>query len=282
MKSRIMLLTSTVFLFFQCVCTASDYFPLEVGNVWFFVDKYSGFAQDTKTVDQMTVIEGKEYFHMFIHYYRKDNTGKVYIVPADSLDTVAQSEAVIYDFGANVGDSWNLNFCDIEYVVTLESISDTVETFVGTFFNCYHFSFMAADDHIADADFSCWFAPDIGQVQATGSFAHHVLADAIVNGIHIESSVSEEKKIPLQYVIINFPNPFNISTTISFSLPQNAHTFLEVYSATGNKISTLVDKPMNAGKYSINFNGDNLPSGAYFYRLKSGNYNKTGRMLLVK
>ena len=82
----------------------------------------------------------------------------------------------------------------------------------------------------------------------------------------------------------NYPNPFNPVTKIKFDIASHSvgQTFLSVYDITGREISTLVNENLQAGSYEVTFDGSNIPSGIYFYRLKSGNYFETKRMVLVK
>lgn len=84
-----------------------------------------------------------------------------------------------------------------------------------------------------------------------------------------------------------YPNPFNPSTTITFSLPETGRAELAVYSLTGQKIRTLLSGQMRAGTRAVGWDGcDNsgLPvsSGVYYSRLKMGERVATGRMTLVK
>jgi len=65
----------------------------------------------------------------------------------------------------------------------------------------------------------------------------------------------------------NFPNPFNPSTEITYSLAQDADVTLRVYDILGTQIAQLVNEQQTAGSYSVNFNADNLSSGVYFYRI---------------
>ncbi len=98
-----------------------------------------------------------------------------------------------------------------------------------------------------------------------------------------QTEVEEYLKAPVYFDLHqNYPNPFNPSTTISFSIPEQSYVTLSVYNITGSKIATLVDKPMSAGKHSVIFNGSDLGSGVYLYRLESKGFNKTGKMLLMK
>lgn len=80
----------------------------------------------------------------------------------------------------------------------------------------------------------------------------------------------------------NYPNPFNPVTKISYELRFKNYVFLKVYDLLGNEISTLINEKQNAGIYSVNFNGNNLSSGVYFYELKVGEYSQIKKMLLIK
>ncbi|GEM_PF-959347 len=80
----------------------------------------------------------------------------------------------------------------------------------------------------------------------------------------------------------NYPNPFNPSTVISYRLPFNSSVTLKVYDVLGREVETLVSDHQNAGSYSVTFNVGNLPSGIYFYRLKTGTYSETKKLVLLR
>lgn len=99
----------------------------------------------------------------------------------------------------------------------------------------------------------------------------------------ILTSVEEPKSIPDGYILFqNYPNPFNPTTEIKYSLSKSGHTKLYVYDALGRFIISLVNSYQNAGSYHIEFNAKELPSGVYFYRLISGKYLETKKMLFIK
>lgn len=80
----------------------------------------------------------------------------------------------------------------------------------------------------------------------------------------------------------NYPNLFNPSTNIKFSLSQSEQVTINVYNTIGQKIETLVNRQMTAGSHSVTFDAEGLPSGVYIYRLKAGNYSESRKMLLLK
>ncbi len=85
----------------------------------------------------------------------------------------------------------------------------------------------------------------------------------------------------------NYPNPFNPSTKIKFTIPQEVRgetrdVTLKVYDVLGNEIATLINEEKPIGEYEVEFNGEGLTSGIYFYQLKTNNFIQTKKMLLLK
>jgi hypothetical protein len=80
----------------------------------------------------------------------------------------------------------------------------------------------------------------------------------------------------------NYPNPFNPSTTINYSLAKPGNVKLTIYNAIGSKEAVIINEYKPAGNYSVKFNGSNLASGIYFYRLESGNFSLTKKLTLMK
>ena len=80
----------------------------------------------------------------------------------------------------------------------------------------------------------------------------------------------------------NYPNPFNPVSKIKYSIPQTSPVQLKVFDILGNKITTLVNKEQTAGSYEVEFNGSDLASGIYFYRLNAGEFTSVKKMLLLK
>lgn len=85
----------------------------------------------------------------------------------------------------------------------------------------------------------------------------------------------------------NYPNPFNPTTTIKFIIPQDVkrealNTALFIYNILGKEVKTLLNESLVSGEYELKFDGSNLPSGVYFYRLTSGSQTQTRKMMLLK
>ena len=80
----------------------------------------------------------------------------------------------------------------------------------------------------------------------------------------------------------NYPNPFNPSTRISWQSPVGSYQTIKVYDVLGNEVAALVDEYKPAGSYEIEFNGSNLASGIYLYKLQAGSFVETKKMILLK
>ena len=80
----------------------------------------------------------------------------------------------------------------------------------------------------------------------------------------------------------NYPNPFNPVTNLEFGIPDLGFVSLKIYDLLGKEVVTLVNEKLNPGTYRVEFDAGSLTSGVYFYRLTSGDFMDTKRMLLVK
>ncbi len=95
----------------------------------------------------------------------------------------------------------------------------------------------------------------------------------------LKPASSTPKRVELKQ---NYPNPFNPSTSITYKLPRPSNVKLSVYTVTGKKVITLVDEFRQTGSYTVSFNGSELASGVYIYRLRTRDFTKTRKMLMIK
>jgi len=98
------------------------------------------------------------------------------------------------------------------------------------------------------------------------------------------TSVSKNmNELPSEFRLFqNYPNPFNPTTKIKFQIVKFLNVKLEVYDALGREVETLINEKMSPGKYEVEFDGSDYPSGVYYYKLYTENYSETKSMVLLK
>ena len=117
---------------------------------------------------------------------------------------------------------------------------------------------------------------------AKSAFGNNLYIDDITSGT--STGVGDPIAFtPTKYELMqNFPNPFNPTTKISFSLPKQGLVSLKIYDMLGKEVAQLVNEVRTAGNYSVDFNAASLASGVYFYRIEAADFVDTKRMMLIK
>ncbi len=96
-------------------------------------------------------------------------------------------------------------------------------------------------------------------------------------------NTNHEEMIPLKFHLSqNYPNPFKEKTKIKYCVAFKTEVNISVFNSKGHLIKNLITEKQDAGTYEIEFNASSLPSGVYFYQLKSGEFIQTKKMLLMK
>jgi len=98
----------------------------------------------------------------------------------------------------------------------------------------------------------------------------------------IRSGIEEDIATPGRVSLSAYPNPFNASVSVTYSLGSTSDVLLEIYSSAGQKVATLVDERKTAGNYTIQWAPENLPSGLYFVRMKAGKQTVTRKAMCLK
>ncbi len=101
--------------------------------------------------------------------------------------------------------------------------------------------------------------------------------------VNVVSGINQIEEVATTYSLAqNFPNPFNPTTNISFSVPKSEFVNISVYDITGKLVQELVNSNLAAGKYNATWNADNFASGVYFYKIQSGDFVEMKKMSLIK
>ncbi|MGE5362627.1 MAG: YCF48-related protein [Bacteroidota bacterium] len=105
-----------------------------------------------------------------------------------------------------------------------------------------------------------------------------------IYGLDVATAVEEKPAVVSDYKLYNsYPNPFNPSTVIRFSLPKTENVTMKIYNAIGKEVSTLLDaKTFAAGEHSVTFSAGNLPTGLYLCRIQAGTFTAVNKLLLIK
>jgi len=87
---------------------------------------------------------------------------------------------------------------------------------------------------------------------------------------------------PADFYIANHPNPFNLTTSIEYSVPKASNVILTIYNMNGQVVDQLVNQKQEKGFYSVNWNAQNVSTGVYFYQIKADGFQQVKKMLLIK
>lgn len=102
-------------------------------------------------------------------------------------------------------------------------------------------------------------------------------------GTSAEDEELDEQQLPREFGLEhNYPNPFNMTTTIAFQLPEPTAIQLDLYNILGQRVATIEQGLFEAGRHTVVLNGSDLSSGVYVYRLRAGNFTQSRKLLLMK
>ncbi|MAT59335.1 MAG: hypothetical protein CMF23_15290 [Ignavibacteriae bacterium] len=272
-----------------------DYNPLQVGNIWQYYDaEYN--VHSTIKVLQDSIINGKKYFKKSIFpefttrpdanisWERNDTTSGVSFMldfedvnnngdffeelPLDSLENPYWSRYKTYKYPFFGGIEKTTLVKDTSWVI-LEG-----DTVISRTFEIIDLFWI---EEIIEKFGIFWNWSESPARYCTG---------AIINGRQYGTIVSvydNSERTPTDFFLKNnYPNPFNPSTTINYQLPEQSFVSIKVYNMLGETISVLKNEFQNSGSYSLEFDGSDLPSGTYLYKIQAGSYYEVKKMLLVK
>jgi hypothetical protein len=125
-----------------------------------------------------------------------------------------------------------------------------------------------------------WTNSLVGGDQPPGAIDNISLTSAKTS---VTAADASGRTVPERFALEqNYPNPFNPTTMITFALPTQAHATLKIFDLLGREIAVLVDGAKQPGEYSVQWTGEGLQSGVYFYRLSAGSFVDTKKLLLIK
>ncbi len=246
------------------------------------INDYVKFAVDTFTLNLFEPISGISHANLQSPEIGQIIAGEEFIVharvEAEGFTDNGESEDIQAWVGVNTDnvapwdDGWNWipsEFNDEydnaghEYMVDIGSDLEP-----GTYYYVSRFQLMELDYVYGGFDGGFWD----GENNVSGELT-------VVESIDAEDIAEMPKEFSIEQ---NYPNPFNPTTQISYSVPEQAHVRLDVYSALGQQIATIVNENKSPGRYEVTFDATNLSSGVYLYRLQTESHTESRQMLLVK
>lgn len=203
---------------------------------------------------------------------------------ADPKDLFDAQQQVIYDYAKVKADpnateimpEWrlintpvqdNFTYADFPIPVDLSYTDSDLQTAA--------WGFPVGDVNWFPAKYADWTAQKADEY----SKIHTALTTGVRVPTAVETVVGPAKEFKLSQ---NFPNPFNPTTTINFSLPKDGFVTLKVYNAIGQEVATLLNGFRKAQSYNVEFDASNLPSGVYIYKVQADNNTISKKMVLMK
>lgn len=148
--------------------------------------------------------------------------------------------------------------------------------------------------HSATSDAGIWDSGLLARDQrythvfnTEGVYPYHCSAHpSMVDTVTVGNPTGIEDQVPsmpeLFELAQNYPNPFNAKTSIAYTLPRESRVLITVYNLLGQSVETLVNEDQSAGNYHVIWDANEAPTGVYFYRIETGEFSATRKMLLAK
>jgi len=166
-----------------------------------------------------------------------------------------------------------------EIMGTLENASMTASNLHSTEMTCYSLD----TKKIKGGTYKIRIAMATSLDSAKVSLVENRALENLAADASTQSLVVQNIDIITDYALgQNYPNPFNPTTMINYQIPNDGQVTLKVYDVLGREVKTLVNQYQQVGRYNVTLDGSGLASGVYFYRLVSGNYVSTKKMVLMK
>ena len=281
-----------------------NYYPLDIGNYWEYstyygIDpihtEYSG-SYWIKVIGDTNLVNNKNYKILEKGNFYDSNTNIIFERVDSATSSVYRFNGVVEykidSLACSEGDT--INSSRFDYTTNLETYCTRIEE-QNIFSTVLKVKYLNDNSGIPNTEYE--LAENIGLIANyswEGSSWEEYLKYAKVKNVEYGTrvDVKEIDNTPIEFSLSqNYPNPFNPSTKIKYSIPSivgNGHAHsttdvtLKIYDILGREVATLVNKEQKAGNYEVKFDANELTSGIYFYRLQSGSFNESKKMLLVK
>ncbi len=254
-------------------------YPSAVGNKWRWHDNLTSSSFDTEITRDSVLSNGTRFL-----FFNHSDTARYFVDTSRQVfQIVAGSPALWYKLDAQVGDSFYTSVTVSQYLVRVSSFSGTAfdAPVEGRTFSWYYGlnPVPFAVQHLLYGIGVVALYADIGPVD------QHVTGYTI-NG-HSYGTLAgldlSQDPLPNSFWLTQpYPNPFNPSTTIEFSIPKQAYVSLRVFDLLGRSVGTIIHGELLAGVHRATFLAQALPSGTYFVRLQTNQLSQTRKIILMR
>jgi hypothetical protein len=303
---------NTIYAQPDSITEAMKYYPLDKGNYWEYYSAYGsdpfhytlGSSYWLEVVGDSIFTNGKSYKIINKGYFGNKSISMIF-ERIDSIDASVyrfdvgkKTEYKIDSLLQKPGDSVNCSRFHPREMYSNYFRTSCISENEETLFNQKWIT-KKIDDNSIIPNIIYKLAKGLGYIFSEaweGTYWGDRLSFARINGIEygIKTDIVKSDQIPDQFKLFqNYPNPFNPSTTINYSIPYPSSPLkgegprvrsvtLKVYDLLGREIATLVNEEKLPGIHNVKFDGNNLPSGLYFYQLKTNEFIQTKKMILLK
>ena len=290
LKILLFLFLSQVFISAQVITAVA---PLKPGNKWLYsssVVNQNSFLK-FEVLDSVKVINNIPFFTVLTGE-NLDFTTYMGITPDNFYarfdEVISDSLYTYFKLNPKKGDTWDQQWKN--GVILFNSI---VDTFKASVFGHNTLIYIVDRLTIENGDTSTFggsrefWTKEFGLINGRYEQAEDILIGCVIDGVLYGDTtvvgIEDEHKLPNDFTLYqNYPNPFNPSTVISWQLASGGFVTLKIYDVLGREIISLVNQYYVTGKHKVNFNANGLPSGVYFYRLITKDFNKVKKMILLR
>lgn len=269
-----------------------NFYPLQAGNTWYYktIDQWLQTYFGKATILSDTIINGNRYFKQLQHvnsitFIRFDTTcGNLLEYSPNGGCNGYPNDKIIDSIASSVGDDVSCPYFAV-YTRICDQISN--ENVFGASVAVRQFSF---DGLVRGKN---KYAYGFGRVYScsgdpTPCQASTYMMGCRINGIVYGDTNLVEVESHATAIIQdfetarNYPNPFNPSTVIKFTIAGNQYVVMEIYDVSGNRVDVPVNKNFIAGTHEVVWNAAGYPAGVYFCRLTAGDAERTLKLLFIK
>ena len=264
--------------------------PINLNNRWIYEDDL-GYRYKQTIVDTSVIIDSIKYCRVKIqhqtsmsgyHEYIRLNEDSFYVWRT-RYGSSPFYDSPYYKRNAQLGESWN-DPIDTSASTTVVAIFPSSVFGVGVNMKIVNYS-----GYLNEMD--RWWTEEFGRHNSISFWGEvlEVLKGCVIDDVaygdtvfYHPVSVNEVKTFSTFTLFQNYPNPFNPATTIAYSIKNDGLVLLKVFDILGKEVAILVNENKPAGSYVVEFNASKLPSGIYLYKLISGNFTETKKLILMK